>query len=493
MDATPSAMLKLLLPKTPFLLKTALWHSLSLSDTSSKWDLRTAVTINLLREMIGPNSAASSITKVQRPTTKDPGVKGKVWVSKVKLAACEEDDVRQLMFKAIRDMGTGEEQWTEPATLPLEGEWNGYRAAARDDEPEPASISSMSEKEKYDAMCKETTSKTTVLYFHGGAMYLLDPVTYRPTTSKLAQHSGGRVFSVRYRLSPQNPFPAALLDCFTAYLSLLYPPADAPHAPVPASEIVFAGDSAGGTCCTALLQLLLQIHRSTPTGQTPSVVFHGKTVDIPLPAGVAMTSPWLDITRSLPSIESATKYDYLPTPSSTDTREFTPDEAWPAKPPRADLYCEASALMHPLVSPLAALDWTNSPPLFFSVGEEMLRDEDAVLAQRAVAQGVTVVWREFEAMPHCFAMLLENNNGAIVHQQEMGGFCRDVVEKSGKVGTSGVWIEAKTLRRQDMDVQRGLTVIGEEEVKGFMVRGKERIEAKFKRGEKPETEGRPML
>jgi hypothetical protein len=68
-----------------------------------------------------------------------------------------------------------------------------------------------------------------------------------------------------------------------------------------------------------------------------------------------------------------------------------------------------------------------------------------------------------------------------------------VVEKSGKVGTSGVWIEAKTLRRQDMDVQRGLTVIGEEEVKGFMVRGKERIEAKFKRGEKPETEGRPML
>jgi acetyl esterase/lipase len=490
MESSPSAILKLLLPKTPFLLKTALWHSLALSDTSSKWDLRTAVTINLLREMIGPNSPASSITKVQRPTLKDPGVKGKVWVSKVKLAACEEDDVRQLMFKAIRDMGTGDEKWTEPPTQPLEAEWNGYRAAAGDNEAEP---SGLSEQEKYDAMLKETTSKTTVLYFHGGAMYLLDPVTYRPTTSKLAHSSGGRIFSVRYRLSPQNPFPAALLDCFTAYLSLLHPPADAPHAPVPASEIVFSGDSAGGTCCTALLQLLLQIHRSTPSGQVPTVRFHGKDVDIPLPAGVAMTSPWLDITRSLPSIEEATKYDYLPTPSSTDKREFTPDEAWPADPPRADLYCESEALMHPLVSPLAAKDWTNSPPLFFSVGEEMLRDEDAVMAQRAVSQGVTVVWREFEAMPHCFAMLCENNNGAPVHQQEIGSFCRDVVEKKGEVATSGVLIEAKTLKRRDVDVRKGLTEITDEQVEGYMKKGRERIERKFRRGENPETETRPML
>lgn len=488
MESSPSALLKLLLPKAPFLMKTALWHTFSLSETSSKWDLRTTLTINMLREMIGPGSPPSSIGKVQRLTLKDPGVKGKVWSSKVKLPIAE-DDVRQLVFKAIDDMGTGEEQWTKPESQSLEAEWNGYRAGAKDDELEPAG---MSEQEKYDAMMKETTSKTTVLYFHGGAMYLLDPVTYRPTTSRLAKESGGRVFNVRYRLSPQNPFPAALLDCFTAYLSLLHPPPDAPHAPVPANEIVFAGDSAGGTCCTALLQLLLQIHRSTPDGQTPTVRFHGKDVDIPLPAGVAMTSPWVDITRGLPSIESATRYDYLPTPSATDKREFVPDDIWPTNPKRADLYCEASALMHPLVSPLAAQDWSQSPPLFFSVGEEMLRDEDAVLAQRAAAQGVKVVWREFEAMPHCFAMLLENNPGAPVHQQEIGSFCRDVVE--GKITESnGVLIEAKTLKRRDVDVRSGLTEIKDEEVEGYMKKGKERIERKFRRGENPETEAKPML
>ena len=481
MDSSPSALLKLLLPKTPFLMKTALSHTLSLSATSSKWDLRTAITVNLLREMTGPNSAPSSITRVQNLTTKDPGVKGKVWASKVKLEVVEEDDVRQLMFKAIEDMGTGEEQWTKPENQPLEAEWNGYRAGAKDDEPEPAG---MSEKEKYDAMMKETTSKTTVLYFHGGAMYLLDPATYRPTTSKLARESGGRVFSVRYRLSPQNAFPAALLDCFTAYLCLLYPPPSAPHAAIPASEIVFAGDSAGGTCCTALLQLLLQIHRTSPS---PTVTFHGAQVAIPLPAGVAMTSPWLDMTRSLPSIEAAaTLYDYLPAPSATDKREFVPDAAWPASPPRADLYCEASALLHPLVSPLAARDWSNAPPLFFSVGEEMLRDEDAVLAQRAVAQGVTVVWREFEAMPHCFAMLLESSPGAPVHQREIGGFCREVVEGKGVV-TNGVFVEAKTLKRRDVDVKSGLTRITDGEVEGYMKAGRERIERKFRRGEEPEV------
>lgn len=439
--------------------------------------------------MMGPNSPTTPIGKIQGMTIKDPGVKGKVWVSKVKLAVPEEDDVRQMVFKAINDMRTGEETWTKPDSQPLEAEWNGYRADAKDDEPEP---SSLSEQEKYHSLTKETKSKVTILYFHGGAMYLLDPVTSRNITQKLSHETGGHVFNVRYRLSPQNPFPAALLDCFTAYLSLLHPPPDAPHSAIPASEIVFSGDSAGGTCCTMLLQLLLQIHRSTSSGQIPTVKFHGRDVEIPLPAGLALTSPWIDITRSLPSIEDGVVYDYLPPPSATEKREFPPDDAWPAKPPRADLYCDGSALVHPLVSPLAAKDWSKSPPLFMSVGEEMLRDEDAVLAQRCVAQGVTVVWREFEAMPHCFAMLLEACNGTPVHYQEIGRFIKDVVE-GRTVQSNAVRIAAKTLERSDMDVKSGLTGIKEEEVEGYMKKGKERIERKFRRGEDPGSETKPML
>lgn len=489
MDATPSAMLKLLVPKVPFMLKTALWHTIGQSETSSKWDLRTELTINMLRDMIGPNSEPSPISKIQGLTTRDPGIKGNVWVSKVKLDVPEEDDVRQLLFKAIEDMGSGEEQWTKPESRPLEAEWNGYRAEAVDPKaPQPAD---RDEKQEYANMMKEVTSKVTVLYFHGGAMYLLDPATYRPTTSRLAQETGGRVFNVRYRLAPSNPFPAALLDCFTAYLSLLYPPPGAPHDPVPANEIVFAGDSAGGTCCTALLQLLLQLHRSNPDpSQAPRVKFHGRDVAIPLPAGLALTSPWLDITRGLPSIEDLAKYDYLPPPSQTDKREFPPCDMWPSNPPRADLYCEASALLHPLVSPLAAGDWRGAPPLFFSVGQEMLRDEDAVLARRAAVQGVRVVWREFETMPHCFAMLVPNNNGAAVHHAEMGRFCKEVVQGT-EMQTHGEVIAAKSLDRSTVDVQRGLTELTDAQVEEYMRKGRERIEAKFRRGQDPAAE-RPM-
>lgn len=473
------------------MLKTTLLHTIGQSETSSKWDLRTTLTINILRDMIGPNSEPSPISKIQRLTTKDPGIKGNVWVSKVKLDIPEEDDVRQLLFKAIKDMGTGEEQWTQPESRPLEAEWNGYRAHALDlKAPQPVH---RDEKAEFAGLMKEVTSKVTLLYFHGGAMYLLDPATYRPTTSRIAKETGGRVFNVRYRLAPSNPFPAALLDCFTAYLSLLYPPPGAPHDAVPANEIIFGGDSAGGTCCTALLQLLLQIHHSSPNHNSlPTVNFHGRSVEIPLPAGLAMTSPWLDITRGLPSIEGLVQYDYLPPPSQTETREFPKCPMWPASPPRADLYCEGSALLHPLVSPLAALSWEGAPPLFFSLGQEMLRDEDAVLAQRAVRQGVKVVWREFEAMPHCFAMLLENNPGAPVHHTEFAKFCRQAVESGKSVETNGEFIKAKTLERSAMDTENGLTELTDDEALQYMRKGQQRIEAKFRKGQDPAAE-RPML
>lgn len=490
MDSSPSALIKFLLPKTPFILKTALSHTLSLSPTASKWDLRTAVTVNVLRDMLGGNSKPTPIGKLQRLTTKDQGVKGKLWVSKVKLDVPEEDDLRQLLFTAIKELGTGGERWTQPDSVPCEGEWTGYRSdpGVTAQTPEPTGLS---EEEKYQNILKETTSKVTVLYFHGGALYLLDPATYRPTTARLAQETGARVFSVRYRLAPQNPFPAALLDALTAYLSLLYPPPGAPHAPIPAEEIVFAGDSAGGTLCTALLQLLLHLRRSMPqdqAGQHPKTKFHGKDVELPLPAGVALVSPWLDITRSLPSIEHFAKYDYLPPRSTTVSSRYPVDDIWPTKPHRADLYCEGSALLHPLVSPLAARDWRGAPPMFFSVGQEMLRDEDAVLARRVAKQGVKVVWREFEAMPHCFAMMLDALKESRCHWEEIGKFCKELVEKN-QVGGSAVFILAKTLEKKDVDVGT-LSELTDERVEALMSEGRIKLEENVDKGE---PEPRPML
>ncbi len=125
-----------------------------------------------------------------------------------------------------------------PDVLPVQAEWHGYRAAASSDAKLPA----VSEAAKYQAMMKECKTATTVLYFHGGGYFLLDPASHRPTTKKLAKLTGGRCYSVRYRLAPQDPFPAALVDALSAYLTLLYPPPGAFHEPVRPEYIVFAGD-----------------------------------------------------------------------------------------------------------------------------------------------------------------------------------------------------------------------------------------------------------
>jgi len=146
-------------------------------------------------------------------------------------------------------------------------------------------------------------------------------------------------------------------------------------------------------------------------------------------------------------------------------------------------------MLHPLVSPLAAKDWRGAPPIFFSVGQEMLRDENAVLARRLATQDVKVVWREFEAMPHVFAMMVGWTPQARLHVEETAKFCRDVIEDPGKVESEGKFIKAKTLVRESIDLTR-LTDLTDEKVAELMREGQGRLKAK---GGDGSVETRPML
>ncbi|KAI9832914.1 MAG: hypothetical protein M1819_003944 [Sarea resinae] len=426
MDTSPSGLFKALVPKVPYMVKTALWHSLSLSPTSRVWDLRTEMTIKILRAFVATTSHPSSISEQQRLSLKDPGVKGPIWISRVTIPVDEKgDEIRKLVFGAIDDLAEEEEMkdYPKPDLVPVEAEWTGYRSGVDAHEPEPVG---MAEEEKYKRLMDEVQSDVTVLYFHGGAYYLLDPASHRPHTSRLAKLTHGRVFSVRYRLAPQHPFPAALMDALVAYLALLYPPPGSLHAAVPASKIVFAGDSAGGGLVYSLIQLLLQLNRTVEANATkPGLPSHGQNktstttaalpfpLPLPLPAGLATNSPYLDLTRSLPSLETNARYDYLPPPSLTHKTYFPPCAAWPASPPRADLYAPTTALLtHALVSPLAARSWARAPPMAVVYGQELLSDEIEALAgwvmDAAAPPGApwTVRVRKYEAMPHCFAMVL---------------------------------------------------------------------------------------
>lgn len=311
--------LKAILPKFPLIGKTALFHTFGFSEQSSYWDLRTELTISILRSFL--HDAPLPILKIQRLSMNGPGVKGRIWLSRATMPVPKEDHLRQMLFSAIEALKEPGEQkggFTEPDFLPVEAEWTGYRAGATSHSVELK----ISEEEKYKEMMKEVTSPTTVLYFHGGAYYLMDPATHRPTTKKLAKLTKGRCFSVRYRLAPQNPFPAALLDALVSYFTLLYPPAGSYHEPVDPKHIVFAGDSAGGNLSLVLLQTLLEFRR-----QGLKIHWNGSEREVPLPAGVSTCSAWADITHSSPSCETNKLFDYLPPPSANpDGYSFPSDE-----------------------------------------------------------------------------------------------------------------------------------------------------------------------
>ncbi|KAJ5760725.1 hypothetical protein N7520_007881 [Penicillium odoratum] len=428
--------LKLLLTRIPLILKTLILHGIHMSPVSGKQDLRTELITVVIRSFI-TGDERKTMTETQKNSMRDPGIQGPMWVSKITLPQ-PELDIRDAVLYAIQELGTGQETLDVPATQTVEAEWTGYRRGVDKKAPQP----DISEEERYRELRKDVTSDMTILYLHGGAYLMMDPCTHRVPVATLARLTGAQILSVRYRLAPQNPFPAALVDALTAYLSLIHPPRGSLHEPVPANKIVIAGDSAGGNLTLVLLQTLLTLRRTSRP-----VTFHGKEVNIELPAGVAGISPWCDVSLSMPSIISYRKFDYMDIrPGGVDepdySKPFTPmhfqaDDIWPASPPRLDTFCNASIVNHPLVSPMAASSdlWKGAPPVFITVGEESLTDEALILARRVHRAGVSVVAEMFEGKPHCHGLLMLSTPTGKKFFENLSGFCSDAV--AGKVTPTG--------------------------------------------------------
>lgn len=233
-------LLFLFLSKIPLLTQVAILHVLQLSEPSKYIDLRSNLVVSLIRSILTPANPRP-ISSVQKFTTRDTAIKGKIWISLYVTPPPPETDIRDALMKVVesmRDPSAKEGITRIPPFAHVEAEWTGYRAAASKRE----SLPNISEAAKYNEMVKECQEPTTVLYLHGGAYYLCDPATHRRPVRKLAQLTKGRCYSVRYRLAPQNPFPTALLDALVSYFTLLYPPPDAFHEAVKPEHIVFAGD-----------------------------------------------------------------------------------------------------------------------------------------------------------------------------------------------------------------------------------------------------------
>lgn len=89
-----------------------------------------------------------------------------------------------------------------------------------------------------------------LLYIHGGAFTMGSPKSHRIITAKFARMTGMAVLAIDYRLMPEHKRLDGLADCQTAYRWLLE---NGPDGPQPCSELVIAGDSAGGNLSLALI------------------------------------------------------------------------------------------------------------------------------------------------------------------------------------------------------------------------------------------------
>ena len=237
-------------------------------------------------------------------------------------------------------------------------------------------------------------------------------------------------------------FPAALVDCLVAYLSLLYPAESSSHKAISASDIVLTGDSSGGNICIAMVQVILQLRRQSPDG-VAHVIWSGRERELPLPAGVAAHSAFLDLTRSLPSETSNLQFDLIPSPKDHPfpSARYTPSPIWPTSPKRESVYASDEMLLHPLVSLTLATNWENcSTKLWLSVGEECLADGNFLLASHAARSGMTVQTEQYLGMPHDFATIFANSVSGRECLTRWAGFINACVarDQSGQAGPSFV-------------------------------------------------------
>jgi len=217
---------------------------------------------------------------------------------------------------------------------------------------------------------------TVVLYIHGGAYALGSASDSAGLAADVSRRTGARAVSVDYRLAPENPFPAAVVDAVAAYRALL-------EDGTPSSKIGFVGESAGGGLVVATLLAL-------------------KGEGLPQPASAVVFSPWTDLTVSGDSAISKADLDPALTPQGLRTR--------------ARDYLGETDPATPLASPVFG-DLTGLPPLLIQAGShEILLDDAVRLAGRAAAHDVQVELQVWPQVPHVFqgfAALLDEADEAL--------------------------------------------------------------------------------
>ena len=201
--------------------------------------------------------------------------------------------------------------------------------------------------------------RKAVLEIHAGALVVGDDWLAKFTGQASATMHGARCYSVDYRMPPKHPYPAGLDDCVAVYRKLL-------HEYTP-QDVVVSGASAGGNLAGAL-------------------VVRARDEGLPLPAGLLLGTPEIDLTESGDSFQTFRFLDTtLPEPLMTFNL----------------LYANGHDLSHPYLSPLFADFSKGFPPTFLHCGTRDLFLSNTVRMHRALRRAnIPTELHVVEGSPH---------------------------------------------------------------------------------------------
>jgi acetyl esterase/lipase len=201
-----------------------------------------------------------------------------------------------------------------------------------------------------------------VFYVHGGSFIFDRSPALTELVMRFAAAANARVFAPNYRLAPEHPCPAAVTDIVEAFRWF--------RRTWPNERVVALAESAGASILLAALQTM-------------------RRAGEPMPDGVVLLSPWVDLTLQSWSIIAATLAGHT-------------GSTMAALGMMAHLYLDERPAGDPLASPLFG-DFTGFPPMLIHASRgDMLYDDAVRLAERVRDAGGDLTARLWSEEAHVF-------------------------------------------------------------------------------------------
>ena len=220
--------------------------------------------------------------------------------------------------------------------------------------------------------------KPAVLFFHQGGLVIMDHLTENHFCSLLAKRCEAVVFSLDYRLCPENAFPAPIEDAKALWEHVQACNNDYGVDP---ARVALAGDSAGGLISSTLALILRD-----DGGRQPKAL--------------CLAYPWVTTdNENQPSLSSCANTF----PLTADTMHFFNSQVFPN-----DLNKD-----HPWANPLHAESLAGLPSTVVgTAGFDPIRDQGNTFASRLAESGNEVTHFCFERLTHSYLMFGRISNEA---------------------------------------------------------------------------------